>query len=136
MRLTVFTDHAVRVLVYLARHPDRFVTIPEIAGAYGISANHLMKVVQHLAARGDVVTLRGPRGGLRLGRPAEAIRVGDVVRASERTLGPESVLGPVLEEAVAAFLAVLDGCSVADLASGERPAGTGPLADRRFGGPG
>jgi Rrf2 family nitric oxide-sensitive transcriptional repressor len=62
-----------------------------------------------------VVTLRGPRGGLRLGRPAEAIRVGDVVRASERALGPESVLGPVLEEAVAAFLAVLDGCSVADL---------------------
>src|ERR1700744_1914534 len=119
MRLTVFTDHAVRVLVYLGQHPDRFVTIPEIAWAYGISANHLMKVVQHLAARGDVVTLRGPRGGLRLARPAEAIRVGDVVRASERApvACDEGILAPVLEAATAAFLAVLDECSVADLVS-------------------
>jgi Rrf2 family nitric oxide-sensitive transcriptional repressor len=140
MRLTVFTDHAVRVLVYLGQHPERFVTIPEIAGAYGISANHLMKVAQHLAARGDVVTLRGPRGGLRLARPAEAIRIGDVVRASERALGPVTcegvaVFGPVLEEATAAFLAVLDGCSVADLVgdavAGVPSGGTWPRADRR-----
>jgi Rrf2 family nitric oxide-sensitive transcriptional repressor len=116
MRLTVFTQYALLVLVYLARHPDRFVTIPEIAGAHGISANHLMKVVQHLAARGDVVTLRGPRGGLRLARPAAVIRVGDVVRASERDLALVScVLPGALDRAVAAFMAVLDDCTVADL---------------------
>ena len=116
MRLTVFTEYALLVLVYLARHPNRFVTITEIAGAHGISANHLMKVAQHLAARGDVVTLRGPRGGLRLARPAAVIRVGDVVRASERDLALAScVLPGPLERAVAAFIAVLDGCTVADL---------------------
>ena len=75
MRLTAFSDYALRVLMYLALHPDRFVSIPEIATAFGISANHLMKVVQHLGASGDVLTLRGPRGGLRLARPAEAIRI-------------------------------------------------------------
>jgi Rrf2 family nitric oxide-sensitive transcriptional repressor len=122
MRLTAFTEYALLVLVYLARHPDRFVTIPEIAGAHGISVNHLMKVVQHLAARGDVVTLRGPRGGLRLARPAGVIRVGDVVRASERDLASAScVLPEVLERALAAFMAVLDGCTVADMVSSERP---------------
>jgi Rrf2 family nitric oxide-sensitive transcriptional repressor len=75
MRLTTFSDYTLRVLMYLALHPDRFVTIPEIAAAFGVSVNHLMKVVQRLAASGDVETLRGPRGGLRLLRPAEAIRV-------------------------------------------------------------
>jgi Rrf2 family nitric oxide-sensitive transcriptional repressor len=123
MRLTVFSDHALRVLAYLARHPGRFVTIHEIAGHYGVSGNHLMKVVQHLAATGLVLTLRGPRGGLRLARPAQEIRVGDVVRSTEAGLvtmrcGTEGVMG----RAVAAFMAVLDGCSVADLVhAGDRP---------------
>jgi Rrf2 family protein len=56
-------------------HPDRFAAIPEIAAAFGISANHLMKLVQRLAASGYVLTLRGSSGGLRLARPAETIRV-------------------------------------------------------------
>jgi Rrf2 family nitric oxide-sensitive transcriptional repressor len=125
MRLTVFSDYTLRVLMYLALHPDRFVTIPEIAASFGISAHHLTKVVQHLAASGAVLTLRGPRGGLRLARPAAAIRVGDVVRGTEpdRALVPCSacVIQPgcglpgVLDQAVAAFMAVLDGCTVADL---------------------
>ncbi len=123
MRLTVFSDYALRVLAYLARHPDRFVTIGEIAAAYGISGAHLMKVVQHLAASGEVVTLRGPRGGLRLARPPGAIRVGDVVRRTQRdrVRGAEADDAPVcavpgvLDRAVAAFMSVLDGCTVADL---------------------
>lgn len=120
MRLTVFSDHALRVLAYLARHPDRFVTIQEIAGHYGVSANHLMKVVQHLAASGLVVTLRGPRGGLRLARPAQEIRVGDVVRGTEAGLDAmPGATGGVLGRAMAAFMAVLDACSVADLVDGE-----------------
>ncbi len=119
MRLRVFTDYSLRVLVYLASHPDRFVTITEIAGAYGISANHLMKVVQHLAAIGAVVTLRGPHGGLRLARPASAIRVGDVLRQTEPELAlpkcDQSEFSTVLERAMMAFMAVLDDCTVADL---------------------
>ena len=120
MRLTVFSDYALRVLAYLARHPDRFVTIQEIAGHYGISGNHLMKVAQHLAAGGFVLTLRGPRGGLRLARPAQEIRIGDVVRRTEA--GPDAIPGvtsAVLEQAMAAFMAVLDGRSVADLVRGD-----------------
>jgi Rrf2 family nitric oxide-sensitive transcriptional repressor len=125
MRLTGFSDYTLRVLMYLALHPDRFVTIPEIADAYGISANHLMKVAQHLAASGNVVTLRGPRGGLRLARPASAIHVGDVIRGTEpdRTLvacagcaiQPGCALPGVLDKAMAAFMAVLDAYMVADL---------------------
>ena len=68
MRLTTFSDYTLRTLMYLALHPDRFVTIAEIAAAYRISSNHLMKVAQHLAASGDVMTLRGQHGGLRLAR--------------------------------------------------------------------
>jgi Rrf2 family nitric oxide-sensitive transcriptional repressor len=120
MRLTVFSDYALRVLAYLARHPDRFVTIQEIAGHYGVSGNHLMKVVQHLAASGLVLTLRGPRGGLRLARPAQDIRVGDVVRGTEAGLvSMPGATGDVLDRAMAAFMAVLDGCSVADLTGGD-----------------
>jgi Rrf2 family transcriptional regulator, nitric oxide-sensitive transcriptional repressor len=125
MRLTTFSDYTLRVLMYLALHPNRFVTIPEIAAAFGVSANHLMKVVQQLAASGDVVTLRGPHGGLRLGRPPDAIHVGSVIRASESdmALAPcsECIIQPacgltgVLDQAIAAFMAVLDAYTVADL---------------------
>ena len=125
MRLTTFSDYTLRVLMYLALHPNRFVTIPEIAVAFGVSTNHLMKVVQQLAASGDVVTLRGPHGGLRLGRPADAISVGSVIRASEpdMALAPcsECIIQPAcgltgaLDQAIAAFMAVLDAYTVADL---------------------
>lgn len=140
MRLTTFSDYTLRVLMYLALHPDRFVTIPEIAAAFGISANHLMKVVQHLGASGEVETLRGPRGGLRLARAADGIRVGDVVRRTE----PEAPLVPcagcviqpgcglpaVLDRAMAAFMAVLDQCTVADLVATRREALIGLLDPR------
>lgn len=122
MRLTAFTEYSLRLLAHLARNPDRFVTIREIAQAEGISANHLMKVAQHLAATGDVQTLRGPRGGLRLNRPAEAIQVGDVVRRTEPDLGRadgravDPGIDQIIGEAVAAFMAVLDRVSVANLA--------------------
>jgi Rrf2 family nitric oxide-sensitive transcriptional repressor len=125
MRLTTFTDYTLRVLIYLALHPERFVTIPEIAGAYGISINHLMKVAQHLGTGGDILTLRGPRGGLRLARPAGAIRIGDVVRRSEPDMAlapcpacsiqPGCALTGVLDRALAAFMAVLDEATVNDL---------------------
>ena len=125
MRLTIFSDYTLRTLMYLALHPDRFVTIAEIAAAYRISSNHLMKVVQQLAASGEVITLRGQHGGLRLGRPASEIRVGEIIRrtepemalapCSECVIQPGCVLPSLLDRAVAAFMAVLDQHTVADL---------------------
>ena len=73
MRLTAYTDYTLRTLIYLALRPEKQVTIAEIAAAYGVSINHLMKVVHQLAVAGDVTTLRGQHGGLRLGRPARAV---------------------------------------------------------------
>jgi Rrf2 family nitric oxide-sensitive transcriptional repressor len=125
MRLTTFSDYTLRTLMYLALHPNRFVTIAEIAGAYRISTNHLMKVAQDLAGSGMVVSLRGQRGGLRLAQPAAAIRIGDVIRRAEPDMAlfpcascviqPGCVLPNVLDQALAAFMAVLDAHSIADL---------------------
>jgi Rrf2 family nitric oxide-sensitive transcriptional repressor len=118
MRLTRYTDYAIRVLLHLAAHDDRQVSIQEIADAYGISKDHLMKVVQQLSKAGFVAAQRGRGGGLRLGRPATAIRIGDVVRETEDgfqlvdcgscKVAPVCGLPRTLNEAVAAFLAVLD----------------------------
>jgi Rrf2 family nitric oxide-sensitive transcriptional repressor len=83
MRLTAFSDYTLRVLMYLALDRTRLATIPEVAAAYGISENHLMKVVHRLARAGIVESVRGNRGGIRLARPPEEIRLGAVVRASE-----------------------------------------------------
>lgn len=130
MRLTVFTDYTLRTLIYLALRPGTLVTIADIAGAYHISNNHLMKVVHQLALSGDVATVRGQRGGLRLARPAGEINIGTVVRRSEADLDlmpcfgtqgacmiqPDCVLASAVDQALRAFLATLDRYTLADLA--------------------
>lgn len=127
--MTLHTDYALRVLMQLAVAEDR-ITIDAIAGAYGISRNHVMKVVQQLAALGYVDSLRGRNGGLRLARPQDAINVGEVVRQMEETgqfvecFDPDTsrcVVSPVcglkhaLDGAVERFLAHLDQFTIADL---------------------
>jgi Rrf2 family nitric oxide-sensitive transcriptional repressor len=125
MRLTHYTDFALRVLLYLGAHADRLCPISEIARAYGISQNHLVKVAHDLGKAGYVAGIRGRFGGIRLARPADAINVGAVVRHTEDDfqladcgnclIAPACGLNRVLDEAMAAFMAVLDGYTLADL---------------------
>lgn len=127
MNLTRHTDYALRVLMYLASDADRLATIAEIADAYAISRNHLMKVVNQLGRAGFVQTIRGQQGGLRLGREPVAINIGAVVRATEGNLEiidcdkpgcpivPACALKGALNEARDAFLAVLDRYTLQDL---------------------
>src|SRR3546814_5427067 len=74
MKLTLYTDYSLRVLMYLGIHGDRSVTIGEIASRHGISRNHVMKVVHELGQLGYLQTIRGKNGGIRLGRLPEQIR--------------------------------------------------------------
>ncbi len=130
MHLTTYTDYALRVLIYAALNAERPVTIAEMTRAYGISKNHLMKIVHYLARRGWVSTTRGRRGGMRLTHPPEAISLGTVVRETEPhfrlvecfepatntcPIAPACGLAEVLHEAQAAFLAILDRYTLADL---------------------
>ncbi|HWI83098.1 Rrf2 family transcriptional regulator [Ramlibacter sp.] len=83
MRLAEYTDYTLRVLMYCASNPDRLITISEMAQAYELSKNHLMKIVSDLARQGLIETTRGRGGGVRLVKAPSEIRIGDVVRASE-----------------------------------------------------
>jgi Rrf2 family nitric oxide-sensitive transcriptional repressor len=130
MRLTLHTDLALRLLMLLAIEPDQLHTIEEAARRYGVSRNHLMKVTQTLAQAGFIESTRGRNGGLRLARPAAAVSLGAVVRATEDgfdlvecfdparnrcVLTPACGLRGPLDEALLAFLATLDRYSLADL---------------------
>lgn len=126
MRLTRYTDYAMRVLLYVGVQDDaRLSPISEISRAYGISQNHLMKVVNDLVNAGYLESVRGRFGGIRLARPAAEINVGAVVRHTEEgfdlvdcascIIAPACGLTGALAEALAAFMKVLDGYSLADL---------------------
>ena len=86
MRLTVYTDYTLRVMMYLAASYPRggVVTIEEIAKAYGISRSHLMKIVNELSNNGFVQAQRGRTGGVRLARSPDEITVGELVRMAEK----------------------------------------------------
>ena len=83
MRLTDYTDYALRVLMHLGSYPGKTITIGEIARVHGISHNHLSKIVNHLGMLGILDTLRGRAGGIRLARPPEQIMLGAVIRLTE-----------------------------------------------------
>jgi len=129
MHLKRYTDYSLRVLVYLGLHPERLVTIAEIAGAYDISKNHLMKVVKDLVAEGFVRSVKGKSGGLLLANPPSTINIGTVVRRMEadfelvECLGvsntcrilPACRLKSVLYDAGQRFLEALDAFTLADI---------------------
>ena len=83
MQLSQFTDYALRTLILTALNAGRRTTIEEVATTYGISKEHVRKVVHQLTRLGFLEGTRGRGGGIRLAMPAEAIRIGDVVRGTE-----------------------------------------------------
>lgn len=130
MKLTTFTDYSLRVLIYLAVQPGQRATIAQIAAAFDVSDNHLVKVVHFLGKHGWLHNVRGKGGGMELVRLPQDIVVGRVVRETEGSgplaecftehggdcaIAPQCRLRDVLEEAAAAFYRVLDGYSLADL---------------------
>jgi Rrf2 family transcriptional regulator, nitric oxide-sensitive transcriptional repressor len=129
MRLTLWTDYALRTLIYVGAKDGQLTTIAEIAESFDISKTHLMKVVNQLATQGYLETVRGKGGGIRLGRSAARIAVGEVVRETEDDMavlgclaGPGfcriegcCVLRGALRKATQAFLETLDGYTLADL---------------------
>jgi len=127
MKLTRYSDYALRVLMHLAVQPGQLTSISAIARAYGISQNHLVKVVQDLRCAGYLAAVRGRAGGIRLARPPEQINVGEVIRHTEEgfelvdcahcLIAPACALTAALHRALGAFMEVLDGYSLADLTS-------------------
>ncbi len=130
MKLTSFTDYSLRVLIYLAAQPGQRATIAQIATAFDVSENHLVKVVHFLGKLGWLANVRGKGGGLELGGPPDKIVVGQVVRATEGNavvaecfgesggdcqIAPNCRLRGVLAEAVTAFYGVLDRYTLEDL---------------------
>lgn len=83
MKLSKFTDYNLRVLIYLALHNERLCTIQEIATAYQISENHLMKVIHHLAKQQTILSRRGKGGGIQLAHPPNQINLSEVIRNAE-----------------------------------------------------
>jgi Rrf2 family transcriptional regulator, nitric oxide-sensitive transcriptional repressor len=139
MRLTDYTDYSLRVMLYLAVRREGLATIQDISDAYGVSKNHLMKIVQRLGELGWVETVRGRRGGLRLSDHSGSLTVGQIVRATETDLAlvgcfpdergtrrhcviePQCQLRNVLDAARKAFLAELDAHTIGDLAQPAEP---------------
>jgi Rrf2 family nitric oxide-sensitive transcriptional repressor len=130
VRLTTFTDYSLRVLIYLGTHSNQRAAVGEISVAYGISKNHLMKVILFLVEEGYVVTTRGRGGGVRLRLDPDRIRIGEVVRkseagsvlvecfsqeASECRIESACMLRGAFHKAAQAFYAVLDTYTLADL---------------------
>ena len=144
MRVTLYTDFALRTLIQVGLNDGKLTTIKDIARSFGISKPHLMKVVNHLSQKGYLDTVRGRNGGIRLTREPRHINIGQVVRDTEETLDVIGclehkgycpiervcVLRSALRDATHAFLAVLDTYSLADLIKPRKPLSS-LLLDRR-----
>ncbi|WP_437792448.1 RrF2 family transcriptional regulator [Macrococcoides caseolyticum] len=134
MKLTLYSDYSLRVLMYIARQEHR-VQIDEIANFYGISKNHLTKVVNNLATLGYIETTRGRGGGIRIKMTPEEINIGALIRKTEEhfnlvecfdretnTCPIAGICGlqGVLSEALGAYLSVLDSYTLNDILHNKR----------------
>ena len=132
MQLTSFTDYGLRALIYMASLPEgRMTSISEVTDVYGVSRNHMVKIINQLSRAGYVTAVRG-KNGIRLGKPASAIRIGDVVRELEPLslvncssefchITPACRLKQALSKAVQSFLTELDNYTLADLVEENQP---------------
>ncbi|WP_224244823.1 RrF2 family transcriptional regulator [Hyalangium gracile] len=135
MHLTLHADYSLRVLLYLAARPGRLVSTQEVSEAYGISKNHLVRVVQTLGRHGFIEVRPGRTGGITLAREPSEISLGEVFRVAEPDfhlvecferdkntcpIAPACGLKGVLYEAREAFLAVLGKYTVADVVKRSR----------------
>jgi Rrf2 family nitric oxide-sensitive transcriptional repressor len=139
MRLTKSTSHAIRILIDCARAGDQLVKVAELSERLGITQQNAFKIVNLLARAGLIEAMRGRNGGVRLARPAHLVRISDVVRATEVTRvaieegAPSKLRGHgvnrVLDDALVAFIEVLDRHTIADML--KRPAPAGEPARRK-----
>jgi Rrf2 family nitric oxide-sensitive transcriptional repressor len=132
MRLTKSTSHAIRILIDCARDPERLIKVAELSKRLSITPQNVFKIVNLLARAGLIEAVRGRNGGVKLARPANAIRIGDVVRATEithveiedggtqRREGSSRGVNRILDDALEAFIEVLDQHTLADM-TGVRP---------------
>lgn len=129
MQLTIFTDYGLRTMMFLASHPDRLCSVKEVAEAYGISRNHLVKVVHRLAQLGYIESSKGKGGGIKLSKAPEKLKLGELVRALEPHMDivecfnrdtntcrivASCQLKHYLSDAQKAFLSSLDSRTLAD----------------------
>ncbi len=133
VQLTSFTDYGLRALIYMASLPEgKMTSISEVTQVYGVSRNHMVKIINQLSRAGFVTAVRGKNGGIRLGRPAQLIRVGDVVRELEPIslvncssefchITPACRLKQALAQAVQCFLTELDKHTLAELVDQNQP---------------
>lgn len=134
MQLSKFTDYSLRVLIYLAGQTETLTTIDEISARYGISKDHLRKIVHTLVQSGWIESKRGRNGGLALGMLPADISIGEVVRFTEENLAIVECfnaatdtcqisgvcrLSVMLDEALQAFLNVLDEYTLDDIIAGQ-----------------
>lgn len=130
LRLTQYSNFALRTLQFLALRAPQIATVHEIARAHRISKAHLVKVTYDLRQRGYIETQRGRNGGMRLARKAEDITVGEIIRWTEAPLelvecfNPDTNTCPLqghchlsrgIQRALRAFLSVLDDLTIADI---------------------
>lgn len=133
MQLTSFTDYGLRALIYMASLPeDRMTNISQVTDVYGVSRNHMVKIINQLSRAGLVTAVRGKNGGIKLGKPAETIRIGDVVRELEPLtlvncagdfchITPACRLKQVLHTAIEHFLDELNQYTLADMVKDNSP---------------
>jgi len=133
VQLTSFTDYGLRALIYLATLPKgQMTSIAEVTDTYGVSRNHMVKIINQLSRAGYVAATRGKNGGIRLGKPAEEIVIGQVVRDMEPLqvvnchsdfchITSACRLKKALSDAVQSFLRELDQYTLEDLVKDNQP---------------